>query len=416
MRILMAADFYRPFIGGAERQSELLSRELVQRGYDVHLVTTWHKGLPELEDREGVTVHRLKALSTLVPWFSSDPNRRFHPPMPDPLMVWNLRRLLRRIKPDVIHAYGWVAYSCAAAVLGTRIPMLISVRDYGYICATRGLLYRGKECSGPALAKCLHCASDRYGAVKGIAAVGGVFLGRPLLLRHVTGIHAISSYVQRVTRRDLLRSATNVSDATALVPDFVIPSFLEQLPVADTAFVDQLPKGPFILFVGALQEHKGLYELVAAYGKLRNAPHLVLIGTRWPDTPDKFPPGISVYHNVDHASVMASWERCLFGVITSRWPEPLGVVALEAMSRAKAVVASAIGGIPDMVVDGETGLLFPPGNVEGLRAGMQRLIDDPELRTRLGEAGFERVTRFTADAVMPAYEELYRRATAAVES
>jgi glycosyltransferase involved in cell wall biosynthesis len=114
--------------------------------------------------------------------------------------------------------------------------------------------------------------------------------------------------------------------------------------------------------------------------------------------------------------VMASWERCLFGVVPSKMPEPLGVVALEAMSRGKAVVASATGGIPDMVVDGETGLLFPPGDVQALRAAMQRLIDEPDLRARLGAAAFERVTRFTADAVMPAYEELYRRATAAVDS
>jgi glycosyltransferase involved in cell wall biosynthesis len=404
----MAADFYRPFIGGAERQSQLLSHELATRGYDVDVVTTWHAGLPKQEEHDGVTLHRLKALTTLVPWFSSDPNRRFHPPLPDPLMVWALRRLIRRLKPDIVHAYGWIAYSCAGALIGTDIPLLISVRDYGYTCATRAMLYRGAECSGPAISKCLRCASERYGPAKGVAAVAGVYAGRPLLTRTVAGIHAITSYVQLVTRRDLLGDLAMDNSKATMVPDFVIPSFLEQLPQSQYDFVDQLPSGPFILFVGALQGHKGIYELITAYTKLRNAPQLIMIGSRWPDTPTRFPKGVSVYHNVDHRSVMASWERCVFGVVPSKLPEPLGVVSLEAMSQGKAVIASATGGIPDIVIDGETGLLVPPGDADALQHAMQRLIDDPALRDRLGDAGRRRVASFTTDAVMPRYERLYQ--------
>lgn len=405
----MAADFFRPFIGGAERQSQLLSSELAAQGYDVHVVTPWHSGLPELEERDGVTVHRLKAALTSVPWFSSDPRRRFHPPFPDPRMVWGIRRLIRRTKPDLVHAYGWIAYSCAGALIGTRLPLLISVRDYGYTCATRNLLYRGVECSGPALGKCLRHASQHYGVAKGAAAVAGVFSGRPLLARTVTGIHSITTYVQRVTRRDLLGTRDMDETRNAMVPDFVIPSFLEELPHSEYQFVERLPPGPFILFVGALQAHKGIYDLVAAYGRLRNPPQLVMIGSRWPDTPTRFPPGISVYHDVDHNSVMASWERCIFGVVPSRWPEPLGVVSLEAMSQGKAVVATDTGGIPDLVIHEKTGLLVPPGDPRELARAMQRMIDEPEARDRFGAAGRERVRLFTADSVIPRYEDLYRR-------
>src|SRR5262250_1201645 len=116
MRILMASDFYPPFIGGAERQMQLLGQELVLAGHEVDMATVWHTGLDEQQDDRGVQVHRLKGLLTAVPWFSSDPRRRFHPPFPEPGIAWGLRRLIAQQRPDVVHASGWIAHSCAAAL------------------------------------------------------------------------------------------------------------------------------------------------------------------------------------------------------------------------------------------------------------------------------------------------------------
>ena len=402
-RILMASDFYRPFIGGAERQVEILSKQLHGRGYDMAVATMWHKGLAREENDEGVALHRLSALSTRTARFSGDPGRRYHPPFPDPVMALELRRLIRRFKPDLVHAHGWIAYSCAAALLGSDVPLLISVRDYGYTCATRTMLYNGRTCTGPSPLKCLGCATAKYGRAKAAVAVAGVFGGRPLLTRKIAGAHSITSFVQTVTRRDLLHEARE--SRGVLVPDFVIPSFLE-LTKGQSTLGDALPTEPYILFVGALQAHKGINVLLEAYRRLDVKPPLVLIGTRWPDTP-VFPEGVTVLENVPHAGVMAAWDRCLFGVVPSVWPEPLGVVSLEAMSRAKAVIGSAVGGITDIVVDGETGFLTEPGDVDQLRGRMAELIADPDLRDRLGQAGRVRIQLFTSESVLPRFERLY---------
>jgi glycosyltransferase involved in cell wall biosynthesis len=407
----MASDFYPPFIGGAERQVQLLSRELAMRGHAIEVVTIWHKGLLEHQTDKRVSVHRVAALATKVSWFSKDPRRRYHPPFPDPAVVVAIRKRIRHFQPDLVHAHGWIAYSCAAALLGTSIPLLISVRDYGYTCAIRTMLYKGREiCSGPAPRKCLDCAALTYGQVKAAAAVTGVFTGKALLLQKMAGTHSITSYVQRITRRDLLGAVDNPPGGEAvMVPDFVIPSFFEPSAGGQKDFVERLPTSPFILFVGALQPHKGLYELLSAYDRLERRPPLVLIGTRWPDTPQRFPDGVSVYHDVPHGSVMAAWERCLFGVVPSLWPEPLGVVSLEAMSKGKAVVATAVGGITDIVLHGRTGLLVPAGDPGGMTDAMQRLVDDAELRESLGREGLKRVQLFTADVVIPRFEQLYRQ-------
>ncbi len=71
--------------------------------------------------------------------------------------------------------------------------------------------------------------------------------------------------------------------------------------------------------------------------------------------------------------------------------EGLGIVALEAMAAGLPVVGSRVGGIPEVVIEGETGLLVPAGDVSALAAALTRLVNDPDLRRRLGEAGSARV-------------------------
>jgi len=70
--------------------------------------------------------------------------------------------------------------------------------------------------------------------------------------------------------------------------------------------------------------------------------------------------------------------------------EGYGIACAEAMAHGRPVVASAVGGLLDLVVDGETGLLVPPGDVPALRAALERLLGDAELRLRLGTAARER--------------------------
>lgn len=416
MRILIATDHYPPFIGGAHRQSQLLAWELRDRGHTVAVATMWQPGRLERErDDRGMEVHRLHQLRTLPPWGRRRPGQRFHPPFPDPVAIWRLRRIVARYRPDVVHAYGWISYSVAAALIGRDIPLLLTGRDYAYSCATRDMLYMDEEtCGGPGPLRCLACSAKHYGAGRGTVAALGVNLGRGLLRRKMRGLHSISSYVQLINRRDFLGLAQGVSGCAAgLAVDAIIPSFRESAEVKTVVgddlepYLAQLPAEPFILFVGALRRVKGVYELLEAYGRLESPPPLVLIGTMEKDSPRQFPPGVRVLRDFPHPAVMAAWERSLFGVIPSRWPEPLGSVVYEGMSRGKAVIGTTPGGHTDMIVDGETGFLVPAGDVNALTAAMRQLIDDPSVRERFGHAGRERSRQFTAIVALPEFESVY---------
>jgi glycosyltransferase involved in cell wall biosynthesis len=228
LRILMVTDSYPPLIGGATRDTQLLSKELVRRGYAVDVATVGQPGLPAEEDDAGVRVHRIEGLTAR---FSSDPHRRHHPPVPDPATVWKVHRLIANVQPDIVHSYGWITYSCAAALLRIPIPLLVSIRDYSNICAIRTFMHqesRGEEiCSGPAPRKCVVCAERYYDSVpKTMASVGGVFSGQALLRYRVQGFHYCSAYVQGIIRRDLLagRGVNRYAAGRPLV-ERVIPGF-----------------------------------------------------------------------------------------------------------------------------------------------------------------------------------------------
>jgi glycosyltransferase involved in cell wall biosynthesis len=175
----------------------------------------------------------------------------------------------------------------------------------------------------------------------------------------------------------------------------VIPSAVE-LPEQ----VGEPAEPPEVLYVGRLSPEKGILELVQAVEGMK----LTVAG----DGPLRAQvPGALGF--VPHHELPPLYERAAVVAVPSH-REGFGVACAEAMAAGRPVVASAVGGLLDLVVDGETGLLVPPRNVGALRAALERLLDDVELRRRMGEAGRERIREhFTwpavTDLTIQAYED-----------
>jgi glycosyltransferase involved in cell wall biosynthesis len=400
----MLAQFYAPVIGGEERLTESLAVALVGRGHEVAVATLRQPGQGSYEERDGVRIHRLPGLAQRMPWLFSEDGRRHAAPAPDPATVLALRRVLRRERPDVVHGHNWLAHAYLPLRRHSRAAYVLSLHDYSLICANKRLMRMREPCSGPGPLKCLRCAADQYGAL----------VGPPVAL-----LNLVSGGAQRravdlflpVSREVAVRCALEAGRAPyEIVPNFLIDE--SSTPGLDDQRSDRLPSGDFILYVGDLAADKGVGILVEAHQGMAHKAPLVLIGRSVesglvPERSDIISLGL-----LSHGAVLAAWRRCAVGVVPSITPESFGLVALEAMAAGVPVVASRVGGLRDVVADGEAGILVAPGDAGELGAALDRLLGDGALRERLGAGGLLRAGQFTAATVVPRFEAAYERARA----
>jgi glycosyltransferase involved in cell wall biosynthesis len=397
MRILMLAQSYAPIVGGVERLVEDLSVELVARGHDVSVATLRQPGRQAEPVRDGVRVHALGSTTYRMPGVGGDDERRHAPPVPDPEATLELRRLLRRERPDVVHAHNWLLHSYLPLDRRDGPALALSLHDYGLVCATKRFLNQGAPCSGPAMAKCIRCAGDYYSPLKGAGVAVATRLSEARVRRHVDVFLPVSSAV-----RDLCGLET--SERCPVVPNF-IRELPEPLPAGDPHLAS-LPSEPFILYFGDVTYDKGGMVLAEAYRSLPNPPPLVLVGRCFLEEVASLP-GVVALGPMPHRYAIEALRRSLFSVVPSVLPETFGLVALEAAAAGKPAVASDIGGLRDVVVDGETGLLTPGGDAAALAAAMGKLLADPALREQMGEAARSRAAEFSPAEVLPQFERAY---------
>jgi glycosyltransferase involved in cell wall biosynthesis len=403
MRILMLAQTYSPVVGGEERLVEDLSRQLARRGHEITVATLRQPLGPPPTDDLGIEVELLDSAVHGIPGISVLEERRYAAPLPDPRTTAGLRRLLRRFKPEVVHAHNWLVNSYLPLARRAEAPLVLSLHDYGILCPTKRLFYKGGVCSGPGPLKCLGHAFDYYGAGKGAMVATGTRLSEPWVRRRVDMFLSVSSAVEELCR-------VRPDDDHRIVPNFV--GELPDAPADADRQLSFLPDRPFVLYFGDVGEDKGAGNLIAAYRELADPPPLVLIGRHRIEGLAR-EPGIIAPGPLPHPLAIEALRRSMFTVAPSIWAEPFGIVALEAAATGKPIVASDIGGLRDVVADGETGLLVAAGDRAGLRSGLERMIADPGMRERMGVAAVERAARFSPDAVVPRFEQAYRDAIAA---
>jgi colanic acid/amylovoran biosynthesis glycosyltransferase len=207
----------------------------------------------------------------------------------------------------------------------------------------------------------------------------------------------LASAVLRRAEAVICPSSALAGDATRLGARQieVVPSGVD-LPEA----VGEEANPPEVLYAGRLSPEKGVLELVEAAAGM----NLVVAGdgplrNRVPAALGFVPPA-----ELDRLYARAAVVAC------PSHREGFGVACLEAMAHGRPVVASGVGGLLDLVVNGETGILVEPGNVQALRAALERLLADPGLRRRMGDAGRRRAAKhFSWSAVTRKTLAVYAR-------
>jgi glycosyltransferase involved in cell wall biosynthesis len=405
VRILLLSQFYPPITGGEERHVRNLATALSRRGHKVSVVTLWFPGACDTETTDDITVYRIKGSLQRLSGLFLENERRHAPPFPDPELVAALRRIVGQFRPDVVHAHNWLVDSFLPLKSWSGASLVVTLHDYSLICPKKNLMHDGEVCDGPHLAKCCHCAGNHYGTVKGVVTTLGNFGSSYIARRTVDKFLAVSHSVARHNR--LAQFGVDHEVISNFIPDDVAILSSDIEPC-----VGELPD-EYILFVGDLIRLKGVPVLLDAYAGLRDAPPLVLIGRRGADMPDTLPPNVHQFGIWSHQAIMYAWHNCLFGVAPSTGPEACPTVVMEAMASGKPVVSTNIGGTPDIIIDGSTGILVPPGDVGALRNALQELLTHRDMITRMGQTSLKRVAQFKSGSVVPRIEQVYHTVTQA---
>jgi glycosyltransferase involved in cell wall biosynthesis len=369
MRIALLSEKYPPDPGGLAVSVQRLAHGLISAGHMVRVFTP--NDTPELRRvmDDGVDVFRLPLLrrgdDTLAEWFGILTAQHAAQPF------------------DVLHAYFVTQLAFVGVYAGRTlgVPTIVSARG-----------------------------NDLDRAVFDVAKSAQILYA----LQHAAAITANS--------RDLIRKAQALAPtrSTILIPNGVDAHHFRSLP-RDEALAQSLGLGArsVIGFVGEARAKKGLASLLIAYravAQQRSAALLLVGGVRRDDKdllkvfqkqqPD-LPIVVVPYTSSD---TLPAYYNLIDVLALPSQRDGLPNALLEGMACERTIVGTAVGGIPDAIVDGENGRLAPPGDVEALAQAIDELLADAELRRCFGQRARETVLRnFTLEQELEKNLALYRR-------
>jgi glycosyltransferase involved in cell wall biosynthesis len=341
-------------VAGGQTVALQLARAARAAGHDVAFVSPTPGPFVEAVRAEGMDVHVIPVRGSL-----------------DLRAVRRLTRLLRDERADVLHTHAMIEVNVVARTAGrlARVPVLSHMHIENHLPASRvrravvrtlDNVTARTSASIVAVSEDTRAALERQGYPRGRIVVvhNGVELPDSAPDGTGEGIVEVARLARVKGQRELIEAVAGIEGARATL-------------------------------VGRDLEQNGVYE-----GELRDLAARLGVADRIELTG----------HRDDAKELMANAAI----VVLPSTTEGLPMTLLEAMARGRAVVATSVGGTPEVVEDGVTGLLVPPGDVAALRDALTQLLSDPERRKAMGTAGRARVAeRFSLDRTSARILELY---------
>lgn len=387
MRILFIGEYFHPVTpGGTPWSLRWLARDLVAAGHSVTIVTP-HYGGSMAERVDGAVVLRFPFWRCLP----AGPSLLRQRDLVTPRFHWRVARAVlsvaRAVRPHVIHVVE--KHSLVGAWLAARwlrVPVVVTLRDYGLLCPIAtclqthdtvpvdcGSVKLQRECAGWYL-DAYHGGASRWRRIAlriQLAVLYADAVLKRLILRRVDAVFGVSRSVLMIHRH---------AGALGHRPDRVTPNPVGSL-LGGPAYVARVP---YVLYVGKPSPGKGWSVFVGVARQLVSAKRVAFLAAGV--DPEATPWPVEGLGRLTPQELAELYRGAAVVVHPSVWPEPMSRVLLEAASVGCAIVATRVGGTPEVIEDGVTGLLVPRGDAPALAAAITRLLDDPVLARRLGAA------------------------------
>lgn len=374
---LIVPEFPPDTIGGGGPVFESLAQTLVRRGHGVRVLTSSTYGAPPANDSTyGFEILRIPQLP-----HGTVRLKTYMPPSPFHLRA--ARRFLRGASVYHLHGYG--------------SPFVDAIFNF-FLESER-------------------CVFTTHGSPFASSSRGGLLAAAYRAYDAAIGFRVLK-YSRRATAIStvLAREMSEISGrAVVAIPDGFVP--LGDPRPLEPRYEAEMMKGGYVLGVGRLEERKGFHFILEALALLCArgiALRLLLAGADYGSelrlrglaNQLGLEGAVSFLGNVARPQLSHLYQRSA-AVVVSSTVEPFGLVTLEAMAGETPCVASAAGGMLDVIDDGVNGLLFRAGDAAGLADRLERIVKFPEFRARLTSNGLATVERFSWERVAVQYEELY---------
>ena len=370
-----ASAFY-PHVGGVEECCRQLAHQYRTRGAKVIVLTNrWPRSLPAENTFEGIPVYSL-AMRVAGPSLKS----KLTAFGTAPLIRRRVNQILQQHRVDMIHVHcvSLNAVYAMAAQTALDLPLVVTLHGELHMDA------------------------------------GGVFQRERWAQRTLRDSLRRADYITACSEQTLTEAEAWYGESLRAKGEAIHNGIAEE----DDA-VPYLHSNPYILAIGRHVPQKGFDVLLHAMAKLTDPAlpkvDLILAGDGSEHVALRFLAAelgiaerVHFPGRVEHTKALQLFAGCQFFVLPSR-QEPFGLVNLEAMMTKRAVIASRVGGVPEIVQDQRTGLLVPPENSDALAQAIGRLLTDVPMRRRLAAAGHERARDFTWARAVDRYFDVYAR-------
>lgn len=299
-------------------------------------------------------------------------------------IVRELTSLVQKVKPDVAHVHNvfpMISVGVYEALHSLGVPVVQTVHNYRFLCPNGTFYVDGAVCED--------CSTENFTPCVRKKCMRGSRIVSHYYARAISHGWITKSFSTAVTRflalnqftADRLQHAGITNDKISICPNFVT--------VPDEAAEH---KEPFALYLGRLSQEKGLWTLLKSVATLPEGMQVVIAGTGPLESELRRYVDICLQGRVLFAGYVSGREkfdlirRAACVVVPSEWYENCPISVLEALACGTAVVASSIGGLPELVCEGKSGFLFEPGSENQLTSAMNKYIQYPELAVEHGAA------------------------------
>ena len=389
MNIAIFASAFHPSLGGVEELVRQLAHALERAGHRAIVLTErWPRDLLAHENFEGLSVHRFPfRVAVESPSASRRLRTQITASLSRPRVEGQIARLLREEKIDIVHVQcvSSNALYARAAARALGLPFVVTLQ--GELTMDAAQIFQKFESARAMMRGSLEAADAITGCSGQTVAEAQEFFGQPFGARARVVYNGIRLQdFENVT--PYAHAKPYVLGIGRHVPQKGFDVLLRAYAIGRKSALEAGQPWPDLLLAGDGAQHEALQTLGAQLN-LDDAVHFV--------------------GRVDRAGAMALFKGCSFFVLPSRH-EPMGIVNLEAMAAGRAIIASRVGGVPELVSDEENGLLVPPDDAPALAVALARLASDAALSARLGENGARRARDFDWDAIAAQYLDVYNSA------